>query len=124
MHRNALVSRIARIAARATLVAALSIGAGATLLAAQKTPPRRRSPWPALPTDSARATGAPASFSLEQILSYPYTEELTASPTQSRLAWVFVRSGVRNVWAASGPDFTARQITNYHDDDGQELTNL
>ena len=75
----------------------------------------------AAPPSVSRADG---SFSLEQILSYPYTEELTTSATQSRLAWVLVRAGVRNIWGASGPDFTARQLTNYRDDDGQELTNL
>ena len=68
--------------------------------------------------------GGGGGFSLEQILSYPYTEELTSSDSGARIAWVFNRAGVRNVWAAEGPDFKARQITDYHTDDGQELTNL
>lgn len=72
----------------------------------------------------ARAQSAEGSFSLEQILSYPYTEELTSSDSGARIAWVFNRSGVRNVWAAEGPDYKARQITDYRTDDGQELTNL
>ena len=102
MLRNALPS----LAAQAAIALFVATGAIARPLAAQQAPPVR------------------ASFSLEQLLSYPYTEELTASPTQSRFAWVFVRGGVRNVWAASGPDFAAHQLTNYRDDDGQELTNL
>lgn len=64
------------------------------------------------------------SFTLEQILSYPFTEELVAAPTGARIAWVFNRVGVRNVWVAEGPDFKARPVTSYRADDGQELTNL
>jgi len=67
---------------------------------------------------------ASGSFTLEQMLSYPYTEELASAPTGARIAWVFNRGGVRNVWAAEGPDYKARQITDYRDDDGQELTHL
>ncbi len=64
------------------------------------------------------------SFTLEQIRSYSYPEELTSAPTGSRIAWVFNRRGVRNIWAAEGPDFKPRAITDYRADDGQELTNL
>ena len=66
----------------------------------------------------------PGSFSMEQILGYPYPLELTASPTGSRIAWVFNERGVRNIWVAEGPGFRARQVTDYKNDDGQELTNL
>jgi len=39
----------------------------------------------------ARAqTGGGGGFSLEQILSYPYTEELTSSDSGARIAWVFI----------------------------------
>lgn len=75
---------------------------------------------------AARATGnaTSGSFTLAQILSYPFTEELVSAPTGSRIAWVFNRSGVRNVWAAAGPEFKAHALTGYSVDDGQELTNL
>ena len=76
------------------------------------------------PAACPRATSAPGPFSLEQMLSYAYIEELVTSPTQPRLAWVTVRAGVRNVWAAAGPDYAAHQLTDYRADDGQELTNL
>jgi dipeptidyl aminopeptidase/acylaminoacyl peptidase len=78
----------------------------------------------ALAAGAAAAQTASGSFTLEQILSYTYTEELTAAPTGARMAWVFNQQGVRNVWAAEGPDFKARQITDYRADDGQELTQL
>jgi dipeptidyl aminopeptidase/acylaminoacyl peptidase len=67
---------------------------------------------------------AAQSFTLEQIKSYPFPNELTASATGSRIAWAFNERGARNVWVAEGPDFKARRLTNYETDDGQELTSL
>src|SRR6185369_16632241 len=63
-------------------------------------------------------------FTVEQIKSYPFPNELTAAATGSRIAWAFNERGVRNVWVAEGPDFKARKLTNYATDDGQELTSL
>ena len=65
-----------------------------------------------------------AAFTLEQIKSYPFPNELTASATGSRIAWAFNERGSRNVWVAEGPDFRARKLTSYEIDDGQELTSL
>ncbi len=67
---------------------------------------------------------AAQSFTVEQIKSYPFPNELTASATGSRIAWAFNERGARNVWVADGPDFKARRLTNYEIDDGQELTSL
>src|SRR5215510_9242832 len=64
------------------------------------------------------------SFTMEQIKSYPFPNELTAAGGGSRIAWAFNERGLRNVWVAEGPDFKARQLTNYNIDDGQELTSL
>lgn len=66
---------------------------------------------------------APA-FTLEQILSYPFPDNLVASPTGSTLAWTFNERGLRNVYVADGPAFNARKVTPYAQDDGQELTSL
>lgn len=63
-------------------------------------------------------------FTMEQIKSYPFPNELTAAATGSRIAWTFNERGLRNVWVAEGPDFKARRLTNYNVDDGQELTSL
>src|SRR5678816_34196 len=72
--------------------------------------------------------GAPqstaGSFTVEQILGFPSPENLTVSSVGSTLAWTFNERGVRNIYIASGPRFTARRITSYKDDDGQELTHL
>lgn len=77
---------------------------------------------------SARASAptqrAAASFSLEEVLGYPFVTELAASPKSSRIAWVIDRNGIRNVWTADAPDFAARAVTSYDSDDGQELTNV
>lgn len=74
---------------------------------------------------SGRApVAAQASFTLPQILGYPYPTELVASDTRPQLAWVFTERGVRNIWIAEGPDYRPRRLTDYQKDDGQELTNL
>src|SRR5215475_13851862 len=63
-------------------------------------------------------------FTLEQVLSSPFPSDLVASPIGERVAWVFDSQGKRNVWVAEGPDFKARQLTQYNEDTGQELTGL
>src|SRR4030095_1298043 len=63
-------------------------------------------------------------FTVEQILSFPSPENLVASPVGSTIAWTFNERGVRKLYVAAGPEFQARRITAYTDDDGQELTQL
>jgi N-acyl-D-aspartate/D-glutamate deacylase/dipeptidyl aminopeptidase/acylaminoacyl peptidase len=63
-------------------------------------------------------------FTVEQVLSSPFPSDLVAAPAGERIAWVFNAQGKRNVWVAEGPDFKARQLTQYNEDDGQELTEL
>lgn len=77
------------------------------------------------PATAQRALpAAPASFTLEQVKSYPFPNELTAAATGTRLAWALDERGLRNIWVAEGPDFKARQLTGYRTDDGQELTSV
>src|SRR5262245_53252628 len=61
-------------------------------------------------------------FTLEQVLSSPFPTDLIAAPAGERIAWVFDAEGKRNVWGAEGPDFKARQLIQYNEDTGQELT--
>ncbi|HEV2836777.1 MAG TPA: prolyl oligopeptidase family serine peptidase [Pyrinomonadaceae bacterium] len=70
------------------------------------------------------AASSVTSFTLEQIKSYPFPNELTTAATGSRIAWAFNERGARNIWVAEGPDFKARRLTNYQNDDGQELTTV
>ncbi|GAB2539498.1 S9 family peptidase [Spirosoma aerophilum] len=68
---------------------------------------------------------APAqTFTLESVKSYPFPTELTSSAQGARIAWAFSEQGKRNVYVAEGPDFTPRKLTNYNEDDGQELSSL
>ncbi|HWF84266.1 MAG TPA: DPP IV N-terminal domain-containing protein, partial [Vicinamibacterales bacterium] len=69
----------------------------------------------------AQASGT---FSLDQILSYPFPDNLIGSPVGATVAWTLNERGVRNIYAADGPEFTARRVTSYTEDDGQELTSL
>ena len=64
------------------------------------------------------------SFTVDQILGFPSPENLVASPSGSTIAWTFNERGVRNIYVASGPDFHAKRVTQYSEDDGQELTQL
>jgi dipeptidyl aminopeptidase/acylaminoacyl peptidase len=72
------------------------------------------------------AVCAQSPFTLEQVISSPFPNELVAATHGSRVAWVFNAKGVRNVWVADGPDFvhTARPVTHYSADDGQPIASL
>ena len=63
-------------------------------------------------------------FTLDQIKSYPFPNELTGSSEKSRIAWAFDEEGKRNVYVAEGPSFIARRLTSYMDDTGQELSSV
>ena len=67
---------------------------------------------------------SPARFSIEQVMSAPFPSELTAAPKGSAVAWVLNQKGARNVWVADAPAYAGRSLTNYHDDDGQEIAQL
>lgn len=61
---------------------------------------------------------------LESIKSYPFPTELTTSSQGSRIAWAMDELGKRNIYVAEGPDFKPRKLTNYIQDDGQEISSL
>ena len=63
-------------------------------------------------------------LSLEQVMSSPFPSELIVSKRGDKIAWAFDAEGKRNIWIAEAPTFTARQLTGYNSDDGQELTDL
>ncbi len=72
----------------------------------------------------AQTRTAASGFTVEQVRSYPFPTELTASATGSRLAWALNERGIRNLYVAEGPGFAPRRLTAYTDDDGQELTSV
>ena len=69
----------------------------------------------------AKAQTAPT---LEQLLSAPFPENLTAAKSTNRVAWTVFQQGKRSIWVAEGPQFTGRELVQYNDDDGQELSEL
>ena len=71
------------------------------------------------------AFSAPAKrFTVEQIMSAPFPTDLTAAAKGGAVAWVLNQRGARNVWAAEAPDYKGRKLTNYRDDDGQEIDQI
>lgn len=73
----------------------------------------------------AQGTAPPSTaggFSLAQVMGAPFPTNLTAASRAERLAWTLNERGVRNVYVAEGPAFTARRLTPYAADDGQELS--
>ena len=71
-----------------------------------------------------RPAAAQQSFTLEQVLSAPFPSDLTAAKSVPRIAWVLDEQGKRNIYVAEGPDFKARRLTNYLEEDGQEISGL
>lgn len=63
-------------------------------------------------------------FTLEQVMSAPFPSELVVSQRGDRIAWIYDAQGKRNIWLAEAPAFSARQLTRYNVDDGQELVDL
>jgi len=73
---------------------------------------------------SAALAAPTKSFTLEQIMSAPFPTDLTAAPKGGTVAWVLDQNGARNIWLAEAPDYKGRRLTNYHDDDGQEIAQI
>jgi len=77
---------------------------------------------------AAGANEQDQSFTIQQVLSAPFPTELIAAPSKGRVAWVFNSQGRRNIRVAEPAKdpkgYTARQITNYSDDDGQDVGEL
>ena len=63
-------------------------------------------------------------FTLDQVRSYPFPTELGAAASGARVAWAVNEQGRRNIYVAAGPAFSARQLTHYDRDDGQELSSV
>ena len=70
--------------------------------------------------------GTPAQepFRLDQVLSAPFVSNLVAAKSGDRIAWTVNQQGKRNILVAEGPAYAARQLTNYQEDDGGELSDL
>src|SRR5579864_330524 len=67
---------------------------------------------------------AQKSVTLEELMSAPFPEHLTAAKATNRVAWTFNQEGKRNIWVAEGPLFAARRLTAYLEDDGQPISDV
>jgi dipeptidyl aminopeptidase/acylaminoacyl peptidase len=61
--------------------------------------------------------------SLEAFKKYPFPTELCTAQ-DSKIAFALDEQGLRNVYVAEAPNYTPRKLTNYTQDDGQEITSL
>ncbi|MGD1895175.1 MAG: hypothetical protein ACFB15_31845, partial [Cyclobacteriaceae bacterium] len=68
-------------------------------------------------------TSSFAQFNLEQGTSYPFRYEFTVGG-EFLIAWSVNASGLCFIYVAEVPDFEARQLTSYQEDDGQELSSV
>jgi len=63
-------------------------------------------------------------LTIESVMRSPFPSNFVASPSGDLIAWVFNEQGKRNIWIAAGPEYKARQLTAYSQDDGQEMGDL
>jgi Tol biopolymer transport system component len=72
------------------------------------------------------AQTAEKQFTLQQVMSAPFNSDLVAAPKRNKFAWISNVEGRRNIWVAepSGDGYASRAITNYTQDDGQEISGL
>ena len=64
------------------------------------------------------------SFTLDDVMSAPFPDGLVAARDREAIAWISNDRGARNVWMAASPDWQAVQVSDWSEDDGQELTGL
>ena len=55
---------------------------------------------------------------------YLFPTELTSAATGGKIAWAIDSAGRRNVYVAEAPNYVPRKLTNFNEDDGQEITNV
>jgi dipeptidyl-peptidase-4 len=77
-----------------------------------------------VPAAVSAAGSAQQPFSIEKILSYPFSYELESARKTDRIAWFEFEQGRRNVFTAAAPDFKPVRLTSFMDDDGTDLTGL
>ncbi len=64
------------------------------------------------------------SFTMQQVGKFSFPSELTSSPIGEKIAWAMNEQGKRNVYYAEGPDFQPVKMTQFNEDDGQEISSL
>ena len=63
-------------------------------------------------------------FTMAQALGYPFPAVLTAGADGHSIAYVLNERGARNLWIAQAPGYAPRKLTDYSQDDGQEISGV
>ena len=61
---------------------------------------------------------------IDQFISPAFPYELVSARKADRIAWIAYERGMRNVYSAVAPDFKPVRLTNFLNDDGNDLTAL
>ena len=69
-------------------------------------------------------TGAPTAGSVAPFISPGFPSDLVSAKKADRIAWIVYERGLRNVYAASAPDFKPVRLTKFLADDGVILSDL
>ena len=72
----------------------------------------------------AAAPAAQAGPTIQQFLKPGFPYELVSAAKADRIAWLSYEEGKRNVFTAAAPMFTPTRVTNFLNDDGNDLTGL
>ena len=70
------------------------------------------------------STIAQEKFTIEQIISPAYPFDLVSAKKTDRIAWIEYERGMRNVYTAAAPDFKPVRLTDFMEDDGNDLSSL
>jgi dipeptidyl aminopeptidase/acylaminoacyl peptidase len=68
--------------------------------------------------------GAPAKFSMAEVLAYPFPETLVSSADGSAIAYAINQRGERSIWFARAPEYTPRELVAEHQDDGRDINGV
>tara|TARA_B100001123_G_C15293730_1_gene1018373 strand:- start:111 stop:2177 length:2067 start_codon:yes stop_codon:yes gene_type:complete len=63
-------------------------------------------------------------FTIKEILSAPFPSNLIVSKNSKKVAWIYNKKGVRNIWIAHNPKYIGYPITKHEKDIGEEITSL
>lgn len=73
---------------------------------------------------AARAQLHDPGFTIEQVMSAPFSYGLVGASQAERVAWMQAERGMRNVYTAAAPDWTPVRLTAENGDDALDLTGL
>jgi Tol biopolymer transport system component len=65
-----------------------------------------------------------AAYSIAQVLDAPFASLLSPSPKGARVVWLINQGGKRNLYTAKAPAWSGRPLTQFNEDDGQEIDEI